>query len=201
MLAVAAVTATPAAGGRVHRVVRHQHDRSQPVRHRPAARATCAGEDASAEPSSLTLMRSAVICLLNRERTKRGLPTLAASRQLNGSAQAWTNTMVRTGRFTHGPGDAFARRISAAGYDWQTAGENIATGFPTPRSVVAGWIASTDHCRNILNPDFRNVGTGERGSPVGRFASGPATWTQDFGLRIGQPARSRNRRPMDGCPY
>ena len=62
-------------------------------------------------------MRSAVLCLVNRERTTRGLPALAVSGQLNRSAQGWTGTMVRTGRFTHGSGDAFAKRISATGYD------------------------------------------------------------------------------------
>jgi uncharacterized protein YkwD len=146
-------------------------------------------------------MRAAVMCLINQERVRRGLPALAASDQLNRSAQGWTNTMVRTGRFTHGPGDTFAKRISAAGYDWQAAGENIATGYPTPGSVVNGWMASTDHCRNILNPSFRDVGIGERPAAVAAFASGPATWTEDFGLRLGKPVPSRNRRPMGGCPY
>jgi uncharacterized protein YkwD len=146
-------------------------------------------------------MRSAVLCLVNRERTARRLPALAASSQLNRAAQGWSNTMVRSRKFTHGPGDAFARRISATGYRWQAAGENIATGYPTPRAVLAGWMASTDHCRNILNPTFRDIGIGENDSPVRPFASGPATWTQDFGLRIGRSAPSRNRRPMNGCPY
>jgi uncharacterized protein YkwD len=144
-------------------------------------------------------MRSAVVCLVNQQRTARGVPALAASDQLNRSAQAWTTTMVLTGQFTHGPGDAFARRISATGYAWRSAGENIAAGFPTPRLVVAAWMASTDHCRNILNPSYRDVGTGESDSTVG--LNGNGTWTEDFGLRLGQSAQSRNQGPMNGCPY
>jgi uncharacterized protein YkwD len=146
-------------------------------------------------------MRAAVVCLVNQQRRRHGLPALAASDQLNRSAQGWTGTMVLTGQFTHGPGNAFAARISAAGYNWQTAGENIATGFSTPRAVVAAWMASTDHCHNILDPSFRDVGTGESDSAVGNAASGPATWTQDFGLRLGQSAPSGNKGPMNGCPY
>ncbi len=146
-------------------------------------------------------MRAAVVCLVNQQRRQHGLPALATSDQLNRSAQAWTSVMVLSGQFTHGPGDAFAKRISAAGYNWQTAGENIATGFPTPRSVVAAWMASTDHCRNILDPAFKDVGTGESNSAVGTAASGPATWTQDFGLQLGQSAPSHNQGPMNGCPY
>jgi uncharacterized protein YkwD len=147
-------------------------------------------------------MRAAVVCLINRQRNERGLPGLTVSVQLNSSAEDWTNFMVSTHIFTHGPGDAFANRISAAGYDWQDAGENIATGYLTPASVVAAWMASPDHCRNILDPSFRNVGTGESPSAVGLpYSSGPATWDQDFGLLTSQSALSRNTGPQQGCPY
>src|SRR5205807_7900917 len=155
--------------------------------------------DSQASSSSLAHMRAAVVCLVNQQRTRRGLPSLAVSAQLDRSAQGWTNTMVLSGQFTHGPGDAFARRITSAGYVWQTAGENIAAGFLTPRSVVTGWMASTDHCRNILNPAFRDVGTGERDASVGPYGGG--TWSQDFGLRLGQSPPSHNQGPMQGCPY
>jgi uncharacterized protein YkwD len=161
----------------------------------------CSGAETRASAASVQTMRSAVLCLVNRERTARRLPALAAAGQLTRAAQRWTDTIVRSGRFTHGSGAAFAKRISATGYAWQAAGENIATGYPTPRAVLAGWMASTDHCRNILDPSFRDIGIGEDDSPVRPFASGPATWTQDFGLRMGQSAPSHNRRPMNGCPY
>ena len=78
-------------------------------------------------------------------------------------------------------------------------GWNIAAGYATPRSVVTGWMASTDHCRNILNPAFRDVGTGERDASVGPYGGG--TWSQDFGLRLGQSPPSHNQGPMQGCPY
>jgi uncharacterized protein YkwD len=146
-------------------------------------------------------MRAAVVCLIDHQRTKRRLPPLNVSAQLNRSAQDWTDEMVATGDFTHGPGNAFARRISDAGYDWRSAGENIATGFPTPRSVVEAWMASTDHCRNILDPRFRDVGTGVNPRPVRGAASGPATWTQDFGLRKDEAPSSEDTGPMNGCPY
>lgn len=129
----------------------------------------------------------------------RGLPALEASPKLDRAAQAWNQWMVATGDFTHGSG--FAARLSAAGYAWQTAGENIATGFATPRSVVEAWMASADHCRNILDPSFRDVGTGVTPAAVGTWASQPSTWTQDFGLSMGQGAPSANTAPQNGCPY
>ncbi len=106
--------------------------------------------------------------------------------------------MVATGDFSHGAD--FAARISAAGFRWMAAGENIATGFQTPRAVVRGWMASTGHCENILNPTYTSVGTGVVDRVVGSGGSG-ATWTQDFALGMGHRAPSHNTGPANGCPY
>jgi uncharacterized protein YkwD len=166
------------------------------------ARATfggCAYADVSATSGTISEMRTAVVCLINRQRNLHGLPSLQASARLNRSAQNWNQWMVATGNFTHG--SDFAARISAVGYDWQTAGENIATGFVTPRDVVNAWMASPDHCRNILDPTFRNVGTGVSPAAVGTWATQPSTWTQDFGLLMSQNAPSGNSGPQNGCPY
>jgi uncharacterized protein YkwD len=147
-------------------------------------------------------MRAAVVCLINQQRRDRGLPGLTVSVQLNSSAQDWTKVMVSTHIFTHGPGDAFATRISGAGYNWQDAGENIATGYLTPASVVRAWMASPDHCRNVLDPSYRNVGTGESPLAVGLpYSNLPATWAQDFGLLASQSPLSANTGPQNGCPY
>ena len=104
--------------------------------------------------------------------------------------------MVSHHEFTHGAD--FTERISVAGFRWSQAGENIASGFLTPASVVAGWMGSTGHCQNILSPAFREVGTG-----VSRGATlvGPGTWTQDFGLLTGQRSVTANGAPAAGCPY
>jgi uncharacterized protein YkwD len=105
--------------------------------------------------------------------------------------------MVRTGIFSHG--FDFSVRITAVGFRWSVAGENIATGYPTPRAVVSGWMASRGHCENILNPVFAYVGIGVNSHRLREY--GPATWTQDFALRTFQSPPSRNRRPAAGCPY
>jgi uncharacterized protein YkwD len=107
--------------------------------------------------------------------------------------------MVARGTFSHG--SDFAGRISDAGYDWAEAGENIATGFPTPRAVLRAWMADPLHCQNILNPSYRDLGVGVNGHPVAGAASGPATWTQDFGLSMFQSPPASNWGPANGCPY
>ncbi len=165
----------------------------------PAAAHGCAGARSAATAAPTRTMRRAVVCLINAQRSTRGLPALHASRRLNRSAQAWTDRMVSTGVFSHGLD--FAARITAVGFIWQAAGENIATGYPTPLAVVRAWMASPDHCRNILDPSYRDVGTGVDRHPVGDYASGPASWTQDFALAADQSAPSADYGPADRCPY
>jgi uncharacterized protein YkwD len=163
-----------------------------------AARA-CANADTPATAASTDAMRSAVVCLINQQRAGFGLPAVRESSLLNRSAQRWTNVMVATQSFWHGV--HFASRITAVGFSWLDAGENIATGFPTPAAVVTAWMASKDHCVNILDPHYDRIGTGLSRHPVNGFASGPSTWTQDFALPMSGRAPSRNTAPQQGCPY
>jgi uncharacterized protein YkwD len=144
-------------------------------------------------------MQNAVVCLINRRRHADGLPGLRASSRLDRSAQGWTDAMVSRSDFTHGTD--FSARISAVGFEWSNAGENIATGYQTPDSVVAAWMASTGHCRNILSPTFRDVGTGVSDRSIAGSSTLAGTWTQDFGLLMNQHPASGDWGPADGCPY
>ncbi len=157
----------------------------------------CGYAHTSIHAASPARLRGAVVCLVNQERAKRHLPEFADNGRLDRSAQGWTNMMVSHRDFTHGAD--FASRISAAGFNWSNVGENIAAGFQTPASVVRGWMQSTGHCQNILSPVYRMVGTGvSTGAPGGHDKG---TWTQDFGLWMGQHAASGNYGPAEGCPY
>jgi uncharacterized protein YkwD len=148
--------------------------------------------DANAHPGHVSrrAIRAAVVCLVNKQRISRGLPALRDSGDLTRSAQNWSNAMAASGSFTHG--DDFAARISSAGYRWTAAGENIAMGYPTPSSVVQAWMASADHCQNILDPTYRDVGVGINGRRL---------WTEDFALAASERPRSHNWGPAQGCPY
>jgi uncharacterized protein YkwD len=192
LLSAVALTVVPTATASTS-TVRHP-------RHRRARAATaCANANATVGRASARALRMAVVCLINQQRTSRHLPPLRASLLLDRSAQSWTNAMISSDVFSHGAN--FAGRISAAGYVWRSAGENIATGFQTPRSVVNAWMASTGHCQNILNPTYGNVGTGVSRATVRGWASGAGTWTQDFALSMYKSPPSGNYGPMDGCPY
>lgn len=84
--------------------------------------------------------------------------------------------MANRGFFDHTnpDGDGPSQRLDAAGFDGFTWGENIAWGQRSPQQVVAGWMSSDGHCRNIMNPDFTESGVGYQESNY---------WTQTFGAR------------------
>ena len=54
-------------------------------------------------------------------------------------------------------------------------GENIAAGFPSPASVVNGWLNSPGHRANIENPSYVSMGSGAAAS-----ASGQIYWAHTF---------------------
>jgi len=68
-------------------------------------------------------------------------------------------------------GTSFSERITAAGYNWTTCAENIAQGYTTEEAVIKGWLESVGHCKNIMNPDYKEMGVGKSGD----------YWTQTFG--------------------
>lgn len=131
---------------------------------------------------------TAVVCLVNKQRHHHGLPELSTNAKLDRSAQEWANYMARHHYFGHG---AWVARITATGLDWSNIGENIVSGSTEPTGAVNTWMASTGHCKNILDPVYRNTGVGV----AGRY------WVQDFGLVVGQRPPSADYGPANGCPY
>jgi uncharacterized protein YkwD len=171
-----------------------------PRGHAAGLRDGCANTSVLATSASAQTMRNAVVCLVNYERARYHLPPLTQVSKLTASAQSYTAEMVRDNLVSHTApsGSTPGARITAAGYRWSWAGENIASGFTTPLSVVSAWMLSQGHCYNILAPVFSNIGVGV--SPhAAATASGPATWTQDFGLPLGAHAPSGNWGPADSC--
>ena len=157
----------------------------------------CAHANTTILHADQSQLQRAVVCLINRQRADHHLPVLTASRKLDRSAQRWTDAMVSDEQFSHGT--AFSDRISAVGFDWSDAGENIATGYTTPESVVKAWMASPGHCANILDPLYREVGTGVVNRMIHGTSNINGTWTQDFGRLMSQRALSGNFRPARAC--
>lgn len=49
-------------------------------------------------------------------------------------------------------------RLSIVGYEWISYGENIGYGYLSPEDAVRAWLKNEFHCKNIMNPKFKEAG-------------------------------------------
>jgi hypothetical protein len=98
----------------------------------------------------------------NNQRTTNSLGGLALNSVLNQAAQAKANDMAARDYWSHNTPDGNTpwTFFTAAGYQYQTAGENLAYGFDTSASTVTAWMNSPGHRANILNNTYKEVGFG-----------------------------------------
>lgn len=87
-------------------------------------------------------------------------PPLAWNEALSAAATKHSADMAGRDYFAHASpeGQRIGARAAAEGYRWRTVGENIAGGDRSVEIVVRGWLASEGHCRNIMNPEFTDIG-------------------------------------------
>ena len=81
---------------------------------------------------------SEVVDLVNVERAAEGLAPLSYDARLAAAARGHSEDMGLQNYFSHTSldGRTVSDRITDAGYDWNTYGENIAAGQPTPEDVI-----------------------------------------------------------------
>lgn len=98
----------------------------------------------------------------NQQRIANGLGSLALNGTLSQAAQAKAADMAANDYWAHdSPSGATPWTfISAAGYAYQTAGENLAYGFTSSSDAITGWMNSPGHRANILKDSFSEVGFG-----------------------------------------
>jgi uncharacterized protein YkwD len=128
------------------------------------ATAPSANSQTAATTCSITAFQSAVMAEVNRRRAtaqscgNRG-PYAATT------ALRWNDTLFRAAAghgldmvahhfFSHtgSNGSTVGARLTAVGYSWASAAENIAAGQPTVTRVVDAWMGSDGHCANLMNP-------------------------------------------------
>ncbi|MEL6536910.1 MAG: CAP domain-containing protein [Bacteroidota bacterium] len=110
-------------------------------------------------------------CRCGRERMAPA-PALSWDTKLERAAQGHSNWMDENGQFSHTGKrrSNTGQRIEQVGYKWNYVGENIAAGQTSVEAVMESWLKSPGHCRNIMNPNFTQMGVA---------TSGPY-WTQVF---------------------
>ncbi|MFL9458672.1 MULTISPECIES: CAP domain-containing protein [Nostocales] len=103
-----------------------------------------------------------VVELTNVERQRAGLPPLRLDGRLAAAAEKHSVDMAMRDYFDHKGEDGSSPfdRIKATGYRYSRAAENIYAGGSTPEDAVKGWMNSSGHRKNILNPEYREIGVG-----------------------------------------
>lgn len=103
--------------------------------------------------------------LVNRHRASVGCGPLEWEPTAAAVARRHSRAMERRGFFAHvDPDGVHPRdRLRAAGLDFRASGENIARGPFTPASVLAGWLGSPGHRRNLEDCRWTHHGVGRHG--------------------------------------
>lgn len=88
------------------------------------------------------------------------------------AAQVHAEQMARARQQAHVlPNAVYPRaedRLAAAGYNWQSFGENLALGQASPAEAVRSWMDSRSHRSNIVSPEFTELGVGYAIDRTGR---------------------------------
>jgi uncharacterized protein YkwD len=145
----------------------------------------------SSPPGGPGTAATQVLALMNQARAQAGLPALTDSFALDTSALAHTVVMAAGCGLSHQcPGEPpLGQRLTTAGAQWTSAGENVGEGGPEPAttadiaalavSLTQGMLNETPpndgHRLNILSSSFRHVGI-----YVLRNTNGTVWMTQDF---------------------
>jgi uncharacterized protein YkwD len=123
-----------------------------------------------------------VVAYTNEVRQRAGLPPLRGNDRLATAAMAHAKQMAREDTLSHVlDGKNAGDRIAAAGYRFSCWGENLAwlKGYDDPAAeAVKGWLDSPGHRRNLLHPDFTEIGVA-----YWTAADGKVYFCQVFGSR------------------
>jgi uncharacterized protein YkwD len=94
-------------------------------------------------------------------------------------ARAHSDEMSAPGGFRHNSLNGMTpfQRLTAAGYHYSIATENIAAGQPNASAVMAAWTASEDTKSNMLDCRFTEIGVGVVNKPGSQYVT---YWTQNL---------------------
>ncbi|WP_242048849.1 CAP domain-containing protein [Planktothrix sp. FACHB-1365] len=122
--------------------------------------------------------------LTNQERLNAGLLPLTYNYQLEAAAETHSQNMALQDFYAHNGVDGTTPwdRITATGYNFSWAAENIYASPTTPEAAVEGWMNSPLHRANILDPNLTEIGVGYYylANDTGNV-NWNHYWTQNFG--------------------
>jgi uncharacterized protein YkwD len=120
-------------------------------------------------PGDAGVVSARVLSLVNDARSRQrrcGSQTFGAGKPLKPNAQLGRAALLHSQEMAKGSfmghrgrdGSTPAQRVTRTGYLWTAVGENVAAGPETVEEVMAGWLASSGHCANIMSARFSEMG-------------------------------------------
>lgn len=133
------------------------------------------GDEGSEEGNTNLSYAEQIVNLVNEERAKNGLSSVALDYSIEAAAMIRAREIQNSFSHTRPDGRSFSTALKEQGVSYIGSGENIAWGQNSPEEVMRGWMNSPGHRANILNSKFTKMG-------VGHFqnARGTNYWTQLF---------------------
>lgn len=130
-------------------------------------------------PDILNEQSKKIIELTNEIRKNVGVNVLKENELLDHAALNKAQDMLIGQYFAHISPDQkdlnyFLKQI---GYNYATAGENLAVGFSGADEVVKAWTKSKTHYANIIDPDFSEIGVG---MVSGKYRDFDTTFVSEF---------------------
>ena len=110
----------------------------------------------------LDAVRATLLERTNEARQAWQRRPLRSDRCLDKVAQTYAESMFAEGFYGHVSPDGgdVGQRVKALGCEARKIGENLARGQPTPEEVIADWLDSGGHRRNLLDREYDGVGFG-----------------------------------------
>jgi uncharacterized protein YkwD len=168
-----------------------------------ASATSCPNTEVEVSGMGQNQMESSITCLINEERTSRGLGAVQPNGDLRDAALSHSNEMVAQQYFEHTSpqGVTFIDRIEATGYmrsarSW-IVGENLVWGtgpLSTPQSLVTAWMNSPPHRENLLKARFNEIGVAAvDGTPEGDQGDPGVTVSSEYGFRAGVAKKHKSK--------
>lgn len=147
-------------------------------------------------PDILTEQQNKIVALTNELRAQKGLSKLVLVNKLNNSSDYKAVDMATKSYFSHTSpeGHKLAYFLNKAGYDYNTAGENLALGFSSGEEVVNAWIKSPTHYANLIDKDFKEIGVSLEN---GMYEGQPTVYVAEH---FGTPVKEDVALPAESSP-
>ena len=114
----------------------------------------------SQNDTPITRFKAEVLRLINGERKKNSAADLKEMEILGAMADTRAKEASALFKHTRPDGTRCFTIFAENSLKYRAAGENLALGFKTPETLVAAWMNSEGHRRNILDADFKYAGIG-----------------------------------------